>query len=139
MEGYILFTRREVRLWETATALVASLPNLHGKVVRCHELARAVGFLLDLEVVDGHYGTVEHSWLYTCSKNGGIPIPGCRLRILDVYVPGGLPMVQLVDNAAYSLPTNRCYHEGPPRTDIDEGVVTELFGHLRSFRGHVCL
>lgn len=115
MEGYAatsILTPSEIALWERAKALVASVPEEWG--VRCHELARAVGAALELPVVDGHYGIVEHSWC----KVG-------RYRILDPYVPGSLPPVQLHD-IGHALPHRRAYKPGESRDDIDTEMVDRL-------------
>lgn len=60
MEGYAareVFSPREKELLRMAQMLVEAVPyELDGKIVRCHELARAVGYHLDLEVADGHFG-----------------------------------------------------------------------------------
>lgn len=117
MKGYTateVVSAADRNIWEEATALVARLPE--SKVVRCHELARAVGEILDLRVQDGKFGMVEHSWLWLPSGN-----------ILDVYVPGALPMVQLV-YVGMPLPIVQAYRPEPERDDVDEEVVA----HLRS-------
>ena len=98
MKGYAereVFTERELTLLNMATALVDLVPyELDGEPVRCHELARAVGVVLDLQHEDGKFGFVEHTWLWT-SPLGEIA-PWHLPNILDVYVPGSLPQVQLV-------------------------------------------
>lgn len=91
-----VFSEREVGLLRLAEDLIRPVPHeLDGQLVRCHELARAVGRCLDLEVEDGHFGFVEHSWLWTeplrSKHEWRLP------NVLDVYVPGSLPQVQLVD------------------------------------------
>jgi hypothetical protein len=63
--------------------------------------------------VDGHCGIVEHSWL-RCSV------------ILDVYAPGRLPAVQLVD------PLIGGYRPGKPRQDIRPPIVDRLVAEMRS-------
>ena len=75
--------------------------------LRCHEVARVVLRFLEpgWEVVDGHYGSVEHSWLL----REGV--------ILDVYAVGRLPMVHLVGGHWSSL---GAYVLGPVRTDVRE-------------------
>lgn len=98
MQGYAeleVFTEREKHLLAAAQRLVTKTPYaLDGEPVRCHELARAVGRLLELETMDGHFGYVEHSWLWTSPLKIGSPweLP----NVLDVYVPGAMPQVQLV-------------------------------------------
>jgi hypothetical protein len=65
-------------------------------------------------VIDGKYGPVEHSWL-RC-HNG---------TVLDVYVPGQLPSVQLVDSMM-----SMKYVAGKPRTDIDQKIVQQLIKEM---------
>lgn len=101
MEGYAaqeLFSPRERELLRAAQMLVEAVPyELDGKLVRCHELARAVAYHLDLEIADGHYGFMEHSWLWTKPLEGRADDPPVLLpNVLDVYTPGALPQVQLV-------------------------------------------
>lgn len=88
--------------------------------VRCHELARAVGRVLDLEVVDGSYGASDHSWLL-------LPRAGRPMLILDVYVPARIPQVQL---ACYWAGAPSTYRAGPARTDIREDVVEALVARM---------
>lgn len=78
--------------------------------IRCHELARAVHlalaeFGIDSEIIDGHYGAVEHSWLMI----GHV--------ILDVYAVGQMPQVQLI-TAIPGLDLFRLYRVGAQRCDI---------------------
>lgn len=86
-----IFTPTEIKLWQRATQLVRAIPD-NETMWRCHEVARAVGSELHLVWVDGKCGAVEHTWLIT---------PGTlrdgRRKILDVYVPGAMPPVQLID------------------------------------------
>lgn len=64
--------------------------------------ARFVGARLDLVVQDGYFGFVEHSWLWTGPQPQLIwQIP----NILDTYVPGALPQVQL-DLTVKNAPVN---------------------------------
>ena len=116
-----VFSSSEVEALQRATRLVVAIPTrIGGPLLRCHEVARVVGRILDLDVQDGHYGAVEHSWVYTENARS----------ILDVYAVGRLPMVQLVDARAL-LPTGRAYYPGPTRDDIDETAVRELVQFLR--------
>lgn len=95
--------------------------------LRCHELARAVALVLDLEIVDGHYGRVEHSWLLTpieWARDSGRP-----QAILDVYVPGRLPMVALID-PHFALPEAAGYKPGELRQDIKHDLVDALVAQL---------
>lgn len=98
------------RIEESVIASVTGHPE-----IRCHELARAVTAFLSphWEVVDGKLGHVDHSWLRH------------RRFILDVYVPGRLPMVQLVDDGSWALP-KAGYTPGPLRGDIRENVIDAI-------------
>ena len=103
-----------IALWKRATSLVAAVPE-HWEV-RCHELARAVGKALELPVVDGQFGIVEHSWF----------VIG-RYCILDPYQPGSLPLVQLHD-ISHPLPHLKSYKPGelPSHVAIDQEMVAKL-------------
>lgn len=118
MIGYAaaeIFTPEDFRLLKRATLIVSRLPaQIDGDWVRCHELARVVGKLLDLQAFDGKYGAVEHSWLLTPSRN-----------VLDPYVPARVPQVQLVD-AKVSCLANAEYRTGPDREDIRRDVIQAL-------------
>ncbi len=107
MIGYAqreIFTPRELKLLDCAETLVAIAPyEIDGDLVRCHELARAVGAVLGLQHEDGRYGFVDHTWLWT-SKLSERVAPWDLPHVLDVYVPGGMPQVQLIDAAHAGLP-----------------------------------
>ncbi len=131
MKGYAeqeVFSELEMAMWHRATKFVAAVPDRYGYEVRCHELARAVGRLLNVPVVDGMFGgLVEHSWL-------SIPRPPDRSPtsvVLDVYVPGVIPQVQLVDISAL-LPVGRLYREEKIHRNlkIDQDLVSELVQHM---------
>lgn len=135
MRGYAEKTAlpaREQELFRRATALVESIPDIEG--VRCHELARAVGRLLDLSWQDGYYGFVQHTWLWTRElRQDHIVARTGFPNILDVYSVGSLPMVRLVDADCVSLPhIGWSYRPGPDRTDIREAMVETLVGHMTS-------
>lgn len=128
MTPYVLrsedrITQQEERFWRIAKEIVVDLPHgIDGQEVRCHELARVVASYLDLPYQDGHYGFVEHTWIWTQPLED--ELQRWRLpNILDVYVPGQLPQVQLIHTSVH-LPLP--YIWGPPREDIREGVVTKL-------------
>jgi hypothetical protein len=128
MKGYAeaeVFTTKDLGLLRHATHLVELMPGkTAGEWIRCHELARALGVMLgNLLVIDGHYGAIEHSWLITPGK-----------KILDVYVPGRMPQVQLVD--PYALISTTYRSAQVPRTDIRKDVVQELLV-ARGFRVRV--
>ena len=130
-EEYI-FTDDEVGLLKSATRVVENLDDVKG--IRCHELVHAMGWLLKLDVQDGYYGFVDHSWLWT-TKYDATHVITSRLglpNILDVYCVGSLPMVRLVDCQHTSLPhVGWAYRPGEPRKDIDHGLVTKLNAMVR--------
>ena len=120
-------------IWCDAVDIVARVSDRWGDEVRCHELARAALTALQalnqrklneanatLGLVDGHLWAIEHTWLtYTCND------PAAPRRfILDVYTPGRLPQVQLLDGEHFAI--CRGYEPGEARKDID----IELFGKL---------
>lgn len=125
-----VFTGEELSLLHKATALVEKITD-DGSEIRCHELARAVGEVLQLEVADGQYGFVEHSWLWTTSFPKDLhegQLHGDFPNILDVYSVGQLPIVRLVSCDHPQLP-----HLGwgyrpsfTKRTDIRHSVVSHL-------------
>lgn len=137
MKGYSesdIFTQSEIELMLSATRIVALLPaeDPDGELIRCHELVRVVGRLLGLEFADGKYGFVDHSWLWATKPELEF-MPDVRPwmlpNILDVYVPGGLPQVQLFASGSSALPS--CYRHGPARTDIRDSVVKWMLWQLR--------
>jgi hypothetical protein len=133
------FSPIETQLFRRATAIVSRVEDV--AKIRCHELVRAAGRVLDLEVQDGSYGFVEHSWLWTS------PLPkvlGEGLQhdehvcfgfpnILDVYCPGQIPMVRLLFCRETALPhVGWSYRPAwRPRTDIDWKIVDALEKEMR--------
>src|SRR5262249_36478034 len=119
-----IFTPAEIELLDVATMYVGMVREAAGAPkVRCHELARAVGWMLHLEHQDGYYGFVDHTWLWTSPLEPDSYITD-RLgfpNILDVYCVGSLPMVRLVDAQHPSLPhVGWAYRPSVrPRDDID--------------------
>lgn len=114
------FLPSHIELLSRVEGLVARVSNTWGNELRCHELARAVQHVLKPEytfiVVDGRCGPIEHSWLQTA---GGV--------ILDAYVPGRLPAVQIVDPLV-----GAAYRPGPDRQDIRQEIVDRLVSEMRS-------
>ena len=117
-----VFSDAEHGLLRDVALLVDLVPHKwNGDWVRCHELARFVARVDNLQVVDGKCNLVEHSWLLTPERN-----------ILDVYAVGRLPMVQFVDRElAYR---GRFYEAGPDRTDIRHDVITSIAYVVRGER-----
>lgn len=113
MNGYSakkVFDEPEQMLLKGVSDLIQALPD--DDSLRCHELARAVGKFFKLEVIDGHYGLVEHSWCMTPDR-----------KFLDCYAIGSLPQVQIVSPHVPGIST---YKRGSPRSDINEEKVKEL-------------
>lgn len=113
-----------MELFHRAEALVASvLDREDPSEIRCHEMARAAGRVLGLPVQDGHFGLVEHSWLWTREPRGFMP------QLIDVYSVGSLPIVQIVDMA--NCRTHRqSYRIGKERDDIRWDVVDRLVSEM---------
>ena len=112
------FREHHMRLFHRIEKLVARVSDAWGNELRCHELARAVLVVIDedlinLDVVDGHCGPVEHSWL---RLGDGL--------IIDAYAPGRLPAVQIVD------PLVGGYRPGSKRRDIRREVVARLVAEM---------
>ena len=116
----VCFRSWHLLLYGRAVALVDRLSDTWGNELRCHELVRALAWVLTqrnpdddwyLNVVDGKCGPVEHSWL-RC-RDG---------TILDPYAPGRIPSVQLID----VLMGVRLYEAGEIRNDIREEIVERL-------------
>lgn len=109
---------------------VSRVSNSWGNELRCHELARAVqqaaladstrGWIVraarELIVVDGKCGPIEHSWLLFPD---GV--------ILDPYVPGRMPAVQLVDSIVGTM-----YRPGDARPDIKQMIVDQIVREMCS-------
>jgi hypothetical protein len=114
------FRESHLRLLSRVAAYVGRVSSSWGNELRCHELARAIHLVVyerapKLLVIDGKCGPIEHSWLYLEDN-----------VILDPYVPGRLPAVQLVD-----LVVGTAYKPGAPRTDIRQAVVDRLVAEMR--------
>ena len=113
------FQPSHLRALTRAQELVARVSDTWGNELRCHELARAVQRVLgdgSLTVVDGHCGPIEHSWLRFSDG-----------AILDPYVPGRLPAVQIVDAIVAAA-----YRVGTPRRDIRRSILDRLVVEMRA-------
>lgn len=117
------FTRADLDVLRDATSIVDALPNPpKGKpALRCHEVARVVGKLLRLRVIDCKLGAMEHS---VCLVREASKRQGAVL--LDPYCPGRMPQVQLVYQWT-GAPIDAQYRSSKePRTDINEKLVEAL-------------
>lgn len=116
-----VFTKRDQALRDLAEKIVARFPDQRKPWPRCHEIARAVARLLRLDVQDGRYGYVDHSWCRIAHARSAY----CESYvILDPYAVGRLPQVQL---ASPIIGIEK--HEYTPealRTDIDSKIVDKL-------------
>lgn len=118
-----VFSPAYVRLWRLSTQMVDALPmSSEDKEIRCHELSRAIHQKLTgyydwrkMDVVDGKFGAVDHSWIVLDEKD----------TILDTYAVGALPQVQLIHNWSL-LPHWDSYKAGSHRDDIREGDVMRM-------------
>lgn len=118
----------------TAQKIVERIPDpgKREEMLRCHEVARIVGAILDYEVVDGQFAAVDHSWLevpYRPARKRGEKVPVLGL-ILDVYAVGSLPQVKIVDSNSPLLPYRGLYVKGAARDDIRHWTVTTIFERL---------
>lgn len=128
-----IFHATAVAVWADAVSLVARVSDRYNNEVRCHELARAaLKALTDLNerrlhdanatlsLVDGNLWAIEHSWLVYRWNDVTAP----KRFILDVYCPGRLPQVQLLDGEHFAIA--RGYEKGAWRDDIDASMVERL-------------
>jgi len=116
-----VFSAAHLEAWRRATVLVACLGDDWGDELRCHELSRAVAHVLVKEgascvVRDGLIHAIEHSWILLRDASGLLE----AYAILDVYAPGRLPQVQLVDD---HFAVSRGYEPGPERSDVRAAIV----------------
>lgn len=123
-----IFSPLEMAMLRRARAIVERFPTkVDGKWVRCHEVARVVGAELGLEVADGMYGGMEHSWLWTTPLDS--ELRAWRLpNVLDTYTPGREPQVQLIHTGPYSPIYYR--KEMVHRSDIRVDVMQHLHSLL---------
>lgn len=116
------FRPSHLRLLTRVEACVTRVSDTWGNELRCHELARAVHQVVYddgkymLAVVDGKCGPVEHSWL---RLSDGV--------ILDPYVPGRLPAVQIIDSILAAA-----YRPVSLRADIRQSIIDQLVLEMRS-------
>lgn len=125
-------------IWCDAVDIVRRVSDRWGNEVRCHELARAALTALQalnqrklneanatLGLVDGKLWAIEHTWLTYTRNDQTAP----RQFILDVYTPGRLPQVQLID-MHFSIA--RGYNSGEARKDIDLELYAKLLREMQS-------
>lgn len=119
-----------LKVYGLSLARVAKVPSHldeSGREIRCHELARAVARELlrraslgtpSIRVVDGRLGVIAHSWLELTAASKD-------QTIMDVYTPGRVPQVQLIDK--HPIITD-CYKEDPTfaRLHISLKIVNQL-------------
>lgn len=127
-----VFTPHMLKSLTLAKRYVGYLPNKIGKrVTRCHEVARVVAEYLDtaedlkglkIEIYDGHYGPMEHSWLVLRDRFKG----ATYVAVLDTYAVGRLPQVQLVST---SVGHALLYEAGDPRKDIRKTDMKKMREH----------
>ena len=122
------FSAAHLGAWTRATLLVARVGDHWGNELRCHELSRAVAGILCREgflclVCDGRLHAIEHIWLFLRGAEGG--------AILDVYVPGRVPQVQLVHD---HFVISRGYVAGSRRADIRTDIVRRLVEEMASWQ-----
>jgi hypothetical protein len=131
-------------IWEDAVDLVKRVDNGHGNEVRCHELARAALKALtelnqsklqrngaSLELVDGRLWLIEHSWIVFSGRYAAALArhESSRRYILDVYCPGRLPQVQLLDD---HFAVARGYEASPAAcVDVNLGLVARLVEEMQ--------
>lgn len=128
-----IFHETAMAIWADAVDLVARISKHYGNEVRCHELARAARRALqdlnarkltaanaELLLYDGRLWSIEHSWLVYHWRDDVAP----KRFILDVYCPGRIPQVQLIDGDHFAIA--RGYERGPVRDDIKQSMVEQL-------------
>lgn len=130
MKGYSetdAFTRWEMTQLAGAAAMVARVSH----APRCHELAHAVASVLGLQPQDGHFGLVEHSWIWLTPADRPWTPGTYPPNVLDVYAVGSLPQVQLVYMRGM-LPYTQAYRPGPPRSDVCPSWVERIVREARA-------
>lgn len=112
--------------------------------IRCHEIAHALGRILNFPVQNGWVGAItethkgiEHSWLWTKP-----PPPEWTVEhiakwdgnILDVWVMGGYPRVHLVScHRAFFQLGLRYRPNLTPRDDVNFAFVDNLEAFFRAY------
>lgn len=125
-----IFAPFELRLLETTIRAFKKIKDPDTKkdpLIRCHEFMRAIAAITEHKnVVDGHFGPVDHTWIDLVVK---FPKKGVSHHLLDGYCVGSLPSARLID-AEKILPYEVAYRPGKPRDDIRQWVVDDLVKQL---------
>lgn len=133
-----MFCANDVRLLNVAEHLVGKINEQDfDEEVRCHELARAVGQVMELPHQDGHYLFAQHTWLWVSQIEPEHEERGEYPPILEVYAVGSLPQVQLLDTFPPLNRVGTVYKPGEARTDIRHDVVATLVEKMKFNRGRV--
>lgn len=123
----VIFTEEEHALLLRAERIVELLPETtpDGELIRCHEVARIVGYLLKLPVQDGKYGMCDHSWCWTREPDPDYHIlrVSAAPKILDPYAIGSLPVVRLLDSGVSVPHIGWSYMPGQARDDVKKDFV----------------
>lgn len=131
-----VFTDYALEAFREASQLLARIADPAPGVPawRCHEVARAVRYVLHarpgkvklLDVVDGKFSGADHSWLEIArGTTAGWP------ALLDVYAVGSLPMVQLLDTTPLLGGRKALYEQGEERDDISVGALEALIEQMK--------
>jgi hypothetical protein len=130
-----IFSPRETHLFTEATRLVGKIDERDfDREPRCHEVARAVGRMLELQHQDGHYLYAQHTWLWIGPLTEDRMDMEIYPAILDVYAVGSMPQVQIFDTFPALKRIGVVYKPGAARTDVIEDVVDQLVLQMESNR-----
>jgi len=138
-----IFSELAQYIWCDAVDIVARVSTRWGNELRCHELARAAHAALwalnrwrldevgaTLSVVDGQLWAIEHSWLVYQIPGRCSTTQYAKRFLLDVYCPGRLPQVQLIDDHFSIM---RGYEDsGKVRGDVDCSMVAKLTREMQT-------
>jgi hypothetical protein len=136
-----IFNVNEVRYFKEAVRLVGKIDERDfTDEPRCHEVARAVGQILELPYQDGHYLFAQHTWLWVGTLDLDRAETGYYPVILDVYAVGSMPQVQLGDTFPPLKRVGAVYKPGPERNDIKQDIIDKLVHQMTSnqIRGGRC-
>jgi hypothetical protein len=113
-----VFLSEHLALFKEVQTLVSSFPDTdnEGRLLRCHEVARAVAIAFDLIVIDGVYGCVQHSWCLIPRTCGGL----IKTVADDSFRYGDLP--QEPRRFGHPLPRDHRPLRGRPPPPSADGV-----------------